>query len=320
MADTPRIESDVAARLGDSSFPERTLTGTDVEKTKSFQEIYAQYSRLAFTRIEDRPLGIRGLETRLIRGFPSQKGGHGIFCDDGFLHQSLLWRRGHDEKTMERIHFPDGGGAPTWSWMAYKGGISYVDPAEDLKEYTSFDSVVWETERLSTPWSRGADDTVVAEKGASAKGGDFAVPPSAVDDRDFAQQPQPKRVKFPTNSHPSRGEDWDISAVARDFRTDHSGNGNGDGGGSPTWNIVYDVPGMSDRPGLKCVVVGWEMLTKDVRDKTHYVLIVAPGRSGLGRGTSVGAGGGKVYERVGVGVMPGRCVDLEGEGLDILIY
>jgi hypothetical protein len=49
-----------------------------------------QYSRLLFSRIEDRPIAIAGLEKRLIGAFGTQ-GGFGVFAaPDGLLQRSLL--------------------------------------------------------------------------------------------------------------------------------------------------------------------------------------------------------------------------------------
>jgi hypothetical protein len=274
-----------------------------VEKTKSFQEIYSKYSRLDFTRLSDRPIAIRGLEARLIGGFPSKKGGHGIFGDSGFFHHGLLWRRGDDEPALRRIEFPDGqDGAPTWSWMAYQGGISYIDPADALKEYTTFDSVVWESaDRLRSPWNR-----VISNE-------DY-------DDED--ERSPRKKVKHMTSGPTERAEDWDLTAVARDFFPSLEIPRNGKEREKTKKSMIYyDVPGMSTRQGLKCVVVGWERHMKDVKDKTHYVLIVAPAPPGRRKGwLGLLTESGRVYERVGVGLMPGRSIDFEAPGLDVKVY
>ena len=99
-----------------------------------FQDLYRRYSRLDFTRIEDRPFGIAGLERRLLEAFKT-KGGFGIF-DDGdkrdhhLFHRSLLWCRGDDEPDsgMVPIRFPGDRDihVPSWSWMAYKGSIGML--------------------------------------------------------------------------------------------------------------------------------------------------------------------------------------------------
>jgi hypothetical protein len=114
--------------------------------------MYMQYSRLEFTKIEDRPIAISGLEKRLLDNFKTT-GGYGVFEDNGtsrgWLRRSLLWRRGFEVRTMERIDFPVDRSAPvpTWSWMAYKGGINYLEPP--------LEKVDWESDEIISPWSSG---------------------------------------------------------------------------------------------------------------------------------------------------------------------
>jgi hypothetical protein len=74
--------------------------------------------------------------------------------------------------------------------------------------------------------------------------------------------------------------------------------------------LVYDVTGMTTASVSKvlCVVVGKSSGVGAVEDKDHYVLLVAPK-----------ARGGGVYERVGVGRVPGRMIDFAKPGLGIKI-
>jgi hypothetical protein len=81
------------------------------------------YSRLEFSYQIDRCVAIRGLEKRLIRSF-NTVGAHGIF--EQHLNRSLLWERGGDQ-WMQVIHYPASRRVPTWSWMAYRRWITYVD-------------------------------------------------------------------------------------------------------------------------------------------------------------------------------------------------
>lgn len=142
--------------LGDPNFPEKAMhTQSRALKVSWFQELYKQYSRLDFTRYEDRPVAIAGLEKRLQRAFRTQ-GAFGIF-DDGsrpngsLFHRSLLWQRGEereDEWRLSPIAFPPERRirVPSWSWMAYKGGIGYADPP--------FKSATWERNDIVPPWTR----------------------------------------------------------------------------------------------------------------------------------------------------------------------
>lgn len=113
-------------------------------KIRLYQDLYMQYSRLAFSRIEDRPIAVAGLEKRLIKDFKT-RGGFGVFDDGrGLLNRSLLWQRGSDENTLARIVFPIDREVfvPTWSWMSYKGGIDYLEPP--------FQKVEWV--KINSPW------------------------------------------------------------------------------------------------------------------------------------------------------------------------
>ena len=128
-------------------------TQSQALKIRWFQDLYKMYSRLELTNYSDRPIAIKGLEMRLLRAFGT-KGGYGIFDDGespegGLFHRSLLWRRGKDEARLEPINFPIGWGMrlPSWSWMAYKGGIDYMDPP--------FGAVDWERKEVVPPWTRG---------------------------------------------------------------------------------------------------------------------------------------------------------------------
>lgn len=119
-----------------------------------YQDLYAKYSTLAFSRIDDRPIGIAGLEKRLISAFNTY-GGYGVFDDGpegGLLHRSLLWHRSSNESTLARIVFSSdrSTSVPTWSWMAYKGAIHYLD--------LPFDGVEWEGREIRSPWMSSVEN------------------------------------------------------------------------------------------------------------------------------------------------------------------
>ena len=123
------ITSDLASLVGDPNFPEVAIKSSRDEKIRFYQDLYIHFSRLKFTPYSDRSIAIAGLEKRLIRAFDTS-GEFGVF-DDGrsLLHRSLLWSRGWDEATLDKIAFPADSQiiVPTWSWMAVKGGIDYLD-------------------------------------------------------------------------------------------------------------------------------------------------------------------------------------------------
>ncbi|KAK1445830.1 tryptophanyl-tRNA synthetase [Colletotrichum melonis] len=146
-----KLDNNVAAFLGDPRFPTIAMNSPRGAKIHLYQDLYKQYSRLQFSRNEDRPFGIAGLEKRLIQSFKTH-GGYGVIDDGGgLLRRSLLWQRGSDS-TLDRIIFPAERDleVPTWSWMAYKGGIDYLEPP--------FDGVDWEKSEIQSPWANKSPD------------------------------------------------------------------------------------------------------------------------------------------------------------------
>ncbi|ROW10439.1 hypothetical protein VMCG_01821 [Cytospora schulzeri] len=130
-----KMHNTLESFLGDPAFPKIAMESSHGGKIRLYQDLYMQYSRLAFTHQQDRPVAIAGLEKRLIHNF-GVRGGFGIFDGDdpGQLRRSLLWHRASDVATLEPIDFMSDRGLasgtkapPTWSWMAYKGGIEYLD-------------------------------------------------------------------------------------------------------------------------------------------------------------------------------------------------
>lgn len=69
----------------------------------------------------------------------------------GLFRRSLLWCRAGDAHSLASINFDGGDGLssqkapPTWSWMAFKGAIGYLE--------LPFNQVEWETEDVISPWA-----------------------------------------------------------------------------------------------------------------------------------------------------------------------
>lgn len=99
----------------------------------------------------------------------------------------------------------------------------------------------------------------------------------------------------------------EISAVAREFSPFSSF--------GPESKLIYDIPATSGGPPpVKVVVVGKKKNSQqDLQDTMHYILLITPKTSRATRG-------GLVYERIGVGHVPGRCIGLEGHGTQIKIW
>lgn len=150
--------SKLASFLGDSRFPEVGMRSTHGGKIRLFQDLYSKYSHLELSHDTDRPVAIAGIEKNLVSSFKVQ-GGYGVLDDagSGLLWRSLLWQRAHDAPNgLKRINFQSAEGdttaimsIPSWSWMAYKGEIDYLD--------LPFDGVDWEEEDIRSRWLSGTE-------------------------------------------------------------------------------------------------------------------------------------------------------------------
>lgn len=140
--------SNSAALLGDPNFPQILIAAPQGERIIRCQDLYKRYSRLDLTQSYDRPTAIDGMQQRLLRTM-NVKGGFGMFDAGktrGLLRRSLLWCRGADTVSLTRIEFPAERGVPmipSWSWMAYAGGIDYLE--------LDFDQIDWLD--IKSPWS-----------------------------------------------------------------------------------------------------------------------------------------------------------------------
>ncbi|KAG4436079.1 hypothetical protein IFR05_008435 [Cadophora sp. M221] len=253
-----KMENKLASFLGDPNFPSKI---TDKLTSKGqriifYQDMYKQYSRLLFTRWEDRPIAIAGLEKRLLYDLRT-RGGFGVF-DDGqsLLRRSLLWQRGKDdygklEDPLRRIEFPKERNTrmPSWSWMAYEGKIDFLE--------MRLGGIEWQNDEIRSPWNDQVPRSM-----------DPAAPAPGIE----------------------------LAAVARDFD-----------GKALGVHIIHDNPKNGSLP-LKCIVMGRRKEKERVEDTIHYALFI----------TQKGEAGNS-YERVGVGFMHGRSIDLKGPGVVVKV-
>ena len=70
------------------------------------------------------------------------------------------------------------------------------------------------------------------------------------------------------------------------------------------FSIVFDNPADSELPRLMAIVLGIEKVQKEIEDKKHYILVVKPK-------TTIEPVSDTLYERIGAGYLPGKC--LKGE-------
>ncbi|KAH8787914.1 heterokaryon incompatibility protein-domain-containing protein [Diaporthe sp. PMI_573] len=257
------MNNKLASFLGDSRFPEIGMRSTHGSKILLFQDLYSKYSRLELSHDTDRPVAIAGIEKHLISSF-EVRGGFGVLDDGdrGLLWRSLLWQRGHDAANeLKRIDFqsPKVGTAviispPSWSWMAYKGAIDYLD--------LPFDGVDWEEDDIRFRWLSGTGNSW------SYSGDCLACPLELT----------------------VCGRSFDLRAARA----------------SDSASIMLDDPDRTDElePFLKCVVLGRSKgQAQDSSDaRAHYVLLVTPSEP-------PGGGSSPIYNRAGVGYVPGALID-----------
>ncbi len=86
------------------------------------QSFLADYSKCGLSKSSDRAVAISGLAARVARTLACEER-YGIF--GSFLHRNLLWERSPSQR-MKRIEYGDNK-VPSWSWMAYEGGIQFTE-------------------------------------------------------------------------------------------------------------------------------------------------------------------------------------------------
>lgn len=91
----------------------------------------------------DRPIAIRGLEKRLIRALDTV-GCYGML--ECYWRRCLLWQRARDR--LWRLQKFRDEYVPSWSWMAYDGGIKYMN--------VPMGKVLW-NEKVLSPFRENQD-------------------------------------------------------------------------------------------------------------------------------------------------------------------
>ncbi|OCK82752.1 HET-domain-containing protein [Lepidopterella palustris CBS 459.81] len=106
----------------DPNFPDRLLESGDQRTIEFIQFLSEAYSKRDLTQETDRCVAISGLEARIASAIGCRSR-YGIF--EQHLHRNLLWQRSDGEKA-KRIGY-ETGIVPSWSWMAYDGGIQFME-------------------------------------------------------------------------------------------------------------------------------------------------------------------------------------------------
>ncbi|KAB8303107.1 hypothetical protein EYC80_004558 [Monilinia laxa] len=124
-----KLKNDKAAFLGDPNFPDYTIRpeSTVGEQIDLSITLFQHYTQLEFSHPEDRPIAIDGLIERLTMAFKTRSLA-GLFKT--YWGRCLLWRRADESTPLKKI--PQGQSSrkvpPTWSWMAFEGVISFIEP------------------------------------------------------------------------------------------------------------------------------------------------------------------------------------------------
>ncbi|KAF2690916.1 HET-domain-containing protein [Lentithecium fluviatile CBS 122367] len=104
----------------DPDFPSRFLSSGKRRILDCISSLFQDYSKRNLTVPTDRCVAIYGLEDRIAGALKCQSR-YGIF--QKYLHRNLLWQAPNDK--MKKIAYDHH--VPSWSWMAYSGGIQFMD-------------------------------------------------------------------------------------------------------------------------------------------------------------------------------------------------
>ncbi|TGO50291.1 hypothetical protein BOTNAR_0398g00040 [Botryotinia narcissicola] len=124
-----QVSLDKIAFLGDPNFPDYAIRSSSTvgDQIKLFIDLFQRYTRLEFSHPEDRPIAIDGLMERMTLAFKTRSLA-GIFKT--FWGRCLLWRRADNAGPLKKISpgTHSRRTPPTWSWMAFDGAISFIEP------------------------------------------------------------------------------------------------------------------------------------------------------------------------------------------------
>ena len=105
----------------DPNFPDRLLRSGYQRTMEFIHFLFEDYSKRDLSEKTDRAVATSGLEARIADALRCQSR-YGIF--QRYLHRNLLWQT--SDNKMERIVYKNQN-VPLWSWMAYDGGIQFMD-------------------------------------------------------------------------------------------------------------------------------------------------------------------------------------------------
>jgi hypothetical protein len=107
----------------DPKFPRLLFLSGFIDTMYFLQSLLEDYSKRGLSEPTDRAVALSGLGTRISTALDCKEI-YGVF--GLYLHRNLLWRRSDLQKMMKPIEYKTPK-VPSWSWMAYEGGIQFLD-------------------------------------------------------------------------------------------------------------------------------------------------------------------------------------------------
>ncbi|KAF2786010.1 HET-domain-containing protein [Melanomma pulvis-pyrius CBS 109.77] len=107
----------------DPIFPSRLVNAGHGSITEFIRFLIENYSERGLTKQTDRCVAMSGLHTRIARTIGCD-GRYGTL--ETYLHRNLLWHASNLK--LQKIEYKSY--VPSWSWMAYHGGIRFLDEKE----------------------------------------------------------------------------------------------------------------------------------------------------------------------------------------------
>jgi len=105
----------------DPNFPSRVLRSGKRRTINCISFLFQEFSKRNLTFPTDRCVAISGLEACIAGALEGHSSRYGVF--EQYLHRNLLWLALNDNS--EEIVYDHH--VPSWSWMAYSGGILFLD-------------------------------------------------------------------------------------------------------------------------------------------------------------------------------------------------
>jgi hypothetical protein len=114
--------------MTDPNFPSRLLRSGHRRTIEFIRFLIEDYSKRELTYATDRCVAMSGLQARIAHAIKC-KARYGIFRK--YLHRNLLWQASDVKlKKIDYEALQKGLHVPSWSWMAYDGGIRFLDEEE----------------------------------------------------------------------------------------------------------------------------------------------------------------------------------------------